>query len=175
MLLFVAYKWFKVKYLSICHTLSLCWYKNLPLWPKFCFSWYLQKGFSPIVNWPWRFCPPALLSSSNWMENNFREQQPNEDNFLPEKKHNFKTIPFYVGQKRLSLLFAFFSSICWGSGQTFFRQETLFFISNVYDHSLSLPSWNVCTTLCFSNLKAFDLSRSNLSWKIFCLYEMFFD
>ena len=92
MLLFVAYKWFKVKYLSICHTLSLCWYKNLPLWPKFCFSWYLQKGFSPIVNWPWRFCPPALLSSSNWMENNFREQQPNEDNFLSVKKRNFLII-----------------------------------------------------------------------------------
>ena len=35
--------------------------------------------------------------------------------------YHFKTFPFYVGQRRLSLLCAFLPSICWGSGQTFFQ------------------------------------------------------
>ena len=70
------------------------------VWLTFCFSWLYEdtfKGFFSIVNWPCRFCPPALLSS-NWMGNNFTEQQQNED-----KKWNFflETIPFYILDKSL--------------------------------------------------------------------------
>ena len=95
-----------------------------------------SKGFFSIVNWPWRFCPPALLSS-NWMGNNFREQQPNEDKFLPEKKWNFLIISkhfHFMLDKGVCLFFVpFYPPFAEEVVRPFFSQEkTLFFVSNVY-------------------------------------------
>ena len=117
-----------------------------------------QKCFSPIVIWPWRFCPPALLSSSNWIENNFREQQPNEDNFLPVKKLVFLFQKYSI----LHWTKASVSSLCLFILHLLRKRSDLFQTGNPFS------SFQMSTTIVYHCLKLKYMSN-------ICFYEMFID